>query len=160
MYARLDHLGAKLGPILFQLPPRWPCHLDRLAGFIAALRPGMRYAFEFRDRTWHNAEVQRLLRDHNIAWCVYDLAGFRSAIEVTADFAYVRLHGPQPEAYRGSYPDQDLAFWADEVRRWRTSLNAVYIYFDNDEAGFAVRDASRLRTLVDNGVQPAALQSA
>lgn len=152
MNERLAPLGDKLGPILFQLPPRWPCDLDRLASFIRAvqaLRPAGRYAFEFRDPTWHNPEVHRLLREHNVAWCVYDLAGFRSAIEVTADFAYVRLHGPATVAYSGTYSDDALAFWAEQVRRWRGSLSAVYIYFDNDEAGYAFRDAARLRSLVE-----------
>jgi uncharacterized protein YecE (DUF72 family) len=148
LYSRLDHLGDKLAVILFQLPPRWPCDLDRLREFLAALRPERRYALEFRDQSWHNEGVFDLLRQHNIAWCAYELAGFRSAMEITADFVYVRLHGPQTEAYRGSYSDTELQGWAKRIRGWQRSLKAVYIYFDNDEAGFAVRNASRLRNLV------------
>ncbi len=155
MYGRAVALGGKLGPILFQLPPRFPRDLERLSGLIALLRPDYRHAFEFRDPSWHDDAVLALLRQHNLAWCSYELAGFRSPIEVSADFTYVRLHGPTNEAYRGSYSDQQLAAWAERVQAWRESLRAVYIYFDNDEAGYAVHDASRLRSLVDATVPQA-----
>ncbi len=157
MYERADGLGSKLGPILFQLPPRFPCNPERLEGFIELLRPNYRYALEFRDPSWHADGVLALLRKHNLAWCSYELAGFRSPIEVTTDFTYVRLHGPTKEAYRGSYSDEQLAAWAAHVTNWRKTLRAVYIYFDNDEAGYAVYDASRLRSLVEPTLSPVPL---
>lgn len=89
----VEALDPKLGPILFQLPPRWHVDVERLEGFLEALPAGRRYAFEFRDESWFAAEVYDALARHNAAFCIYDLAGRRSPVEVTADFAYVRLHG-------------------------------------------------------------------
>ena len=66
---------------------------------------------------------------------------------MTADFAYVRLHGPGGK-YQGSYSDEALAAWAARIRDWRSRLRAVYVYFDNDESGYAARDALRLKELV------------
>jgi uncharacterized protein YecE (DUF72 family) len=147
-FERIAGLGKKLGPIVFQLPPRWGVDVARLEAFVLNLPPRRRYAFELRDTGWHTEQVYRVLRRHNLAFCIYDLAGFESPRLVTADFAYVRLHGPGPKAYQGSYSDAALDEWARRIDGWRGSLKAVYVYFDNDEAGYAVRDALRLKALV------------
>lgn len=147
-FGQISGLGRKLGPIVFQLPPFWTRDLDRLAAFLAALPKGHRYAFEFRNDTWHSAETYAVLERHDAAFCPFDIAGYRSPVLLTADFAYVRLHGPGPGPYQGSYSDAALAGWAGRIREWSRNLKAVYFYFDNDMAGFAVRDALRLKTLV------------
>ena len=141
-------LDRKCGPLLFQLPPRWRCNPARLAAFLRALPRGREYAFEFRDRSWHAPEVYALLRRHNAAFCIYQLAGFEAPRVLTADFAYIRLHGPAGYAYGGSYTDPDLAIWAREIRGWK-SLRRVYVYFDNDEAGYAVQNALALQRLIE-----------
>jgi uncharacterized protein YecE (DUF72 family) len=144
----VEGLKEKLGPIVFQLPPRWHVNLERLADFLRALPRDHRFAFELRDPTWHTEAVAGLLREHNAAFCAFDIAGFRSPTWVTADFAYVRLHGPTEHAYRGAYSDDLLREWAGRIREWRERLAAVYLYFDNDDAAFAVDDARRLREMV------------
>jgi uncharacterized protein YecE (DUF72 family) len=141
----IETLGDKQGPILFQLPPHWSCNPDRLAHFLTVLPPSNRYAFELRDPSWHVPEVYRLLERHNVAFCIYQLAGFVSPLLVTADFAYVRLHGPQKKKYRGSYSAQALRKWTQHIRGWESSLKAVYVYFDNDQAGYAALNALALR---------------
>jgi len=148
-FSRADLLREKLGPILFQLPPNWEINLGRLESFLQALPGWHRYAFEFRNPTWNTAELYQLLRTYNGAYCPFHLAGYQSPIEVTADIAYVRLHGPGGK-YQGSYDDQALATWAERVRSWREQLKAVYIYFDNDDLGYAAHDALRLRQLLQN----------
>lgn len=140
-------LGDKLGPILFQLPPHWRVDVDRLAGLLAALRPDWRYAFEFRDKSWFEEGVFRTLADFGAAHCVYDLAGRSAPLEVTADFVYLRLHGPA-EAYRGRYGRTALRSWAAHISAWRDGGRDVYCYFDNDEAGFAARNARELLALL------------
>jgi uncharacterized protein YecE (DUF72 family) len=145
---RVEALGEKLGPILFQLPPRWRFDAERLATFLSALPTQHRYTFEFRDLTWLNEEAYDLLRAHGAAFCIYDLSRFRSPSVVTADFVYIRLHGPG-EAYQGSYDAGVLADWADACVTWATEGKDVYCYFDNDQAGHAVHDALRLQGLVD-----------
>jgi len=142
-----ENLKEKLGPILFQLPPHWGCHLERLEGFLNALPSSHRYAFEFRDATWHVRPVYDILTRHNAAFCIYHLGGFESAKEVTADFAYVRLHGPGGK-YQGSYSSKALKMWAKRIEQWRERLAAVYVYFDNDDSGYAVKNALSLRELL------------
>jgi uncharacterized protein YecE (DUF72 family) len=147
-FDHLAPLGRKLGPIVFQLPPFWECNLERLTLFLKALPHKERYAFEFRNPTWHTAPVYRLLEKFNAAFCPWDLAGFQSPIELTADWAYVRLHGPGPEKYQGLYSSVALRKWAKRIEGWSHNLKAVYVYFDNDMEGFAVRNALALRRMV------------
>jgi uncharacterized protein YecE (DUF72 family) len=140
-------LEEKLGPILFQLPPRWHCDLARLRQFLEALPGGLHYTFEFRDHTWYNETVYDLLRQHQAAFCIYDLEQHQSPVVVTAAFVYIRLHGPEGR-YNGSYSDEALGAWAAAARNWQQESRTVYIYFDNDIGGHAVGDAQRLQNLV------------
>jgi len=141
-------LGNKCGPLLFQLPPRWRCNPERLAAFLRALPKNRECVFELRDPSWHNPEVYALLRHYNVAFCIYELAGFESPQVITADFAYIRLHGPATYAYGGSYSESALEVWAERIHGWK-QLRRVYVYFDNDEAGYAVRNALALRALLE-----------
>ena len=143
-----DRLGKKLGPILFQLPPRWKLNIERLAEFLEALPDEHRYAFEFRDESWLMPEVFELLRTHKAALCVHDFADMKIPVEVTADFAYVRFHGPTSAKYWGSYSDEQLRQWAERIESWRSQLTSVYVYFNNDPEGAAVRNALTLKSLV------------
>jgi uncharacterized protein YecE (DUF72 family) len=145
---RVEELGEKLGPILFQLPPHWKCNLERLAGFLAALPKGQSYSLELRDPSWHIPNVYYLLGRHNVAFCIYELSGFQSPLQVTADFVYVRLHGPKG-AYQGNYSAASLETWGRRLREWRSELKGAYVYFDNDQAGFATRNAMELKTMLD-----------
>lgn len=146
-FDRVDILGRKLGPILFQLPPWWEVNLERLEEFLRALPRRRRYGFEFRNATWHSDEVYALLRKHNAAFCAFDIAQFQSPVVITADFAYVRLHGPGPGRYQGSYSRDALSNWARRIRAWAKDLKAVYVYFDNDMAAFAPHNTLELKRL-------------
>jgi len=140
--------GDRLGPILFQLPPRWRCNPERLDAFLNALPSGHRHAFEFRDASWHGEEVRDILERRGAAFCIFDLAGTVSPCMTTANFAYVRLHGPDGP-YRGRYDGRTLKQWADRFLDWRAGGLDVYCYFDNDEAGYAFENAVQLRRLID-----------
>jgi uncharacterized protein YecE (DUF72 family) len=146
-FPRLEALGKKLGPILFQLPPQWRFNEERLESFLRALPKGHRYAFELRNPTWLIDPIYRILSSHNAAFCIYHLAGFQSPLEITADFTYVRLHGPGGK-YQGSYSEEALREWAAQIRRWRRRLKHIYVYFDNDQEAFAVGNALELKRLV------------
>lgn len=140
---RLKKLGDKLGPILFQLPPGWHINTERLADFLGKLPGDYRYTFEFRNESWYTDEVYQLLAAHNCAFCMYELAGHRSPEEVTADFLYIRLHGPG-DKYQGSYDKKTLGQWAKKMKQWQKAGMDVYIYFDNDQAGYAAFNAAQL----------------
>lgn len=143
LLARASHLKEKLGPILFQLPPKWNINEERLAGFLTHLPNDLRFTFEFRNDTWYNDRVYQLLEDSNIAFCIYELAGHQSPTIVTADFVYIRLHGPG-DKYQGSYTDKQLSDWAEKCRGWQQEGKDVYVYFDNDQAGFAALNAQSM----------------
>ena len=144
---RAERLAEKLGAILWQLPPKWRRNVERLEEFLQALPKQHRYAFEFREPSWHHESVYEVLRQHNAAYCIYELEGFSTEPLVTADFTYVRLHGPGGK-YQGSYSDDQLRAWADRIREWSKKLRAVYVYFDNDQAAYAPRNALTLKQMV------------
>lgn len=143
-FDRMGALGRKLGPVLWQLPPRWKSSPERLDAFLKALPKGRRYAFELRDPTWFNPDVEAVLRQHKAAFCIYDFDYRQSPHTLTAGWVYVRLHGPDGR-YAGSYPDAALDKWAAAFRAWADEGRDVYCYFDNDQAGYAVKDALRLK---------------
>lgn len=146
-FDRVILLGRKLGPVLFQLPPRWGSDPERLDAFLSGLPRRLRYAFELRDPTWFNPEVEAVLRKRRAAFCIYEINRFLSPKTVTADFVYVRLHGPEGP-YQGTYSDSVLAGWVRDFRGWEKDGKDVYCYLDNDQAGYAAKDALRLKELV------------
>ena len=143
----LEYFGENLGPVLFQLPPRWACNIERFQYFLNHLPGGYRYAFEFRDTSWMNEEVLLLLAGANAAFCIYELSGYQSPQEITADFVYVRLHGPG-KAYQGDYSDKVLQGWATRINSWLATGKDAYCYFDNDQNPYAVHNALRLREML------------
>jgi uncharacterized protein YecE (DUF72 family) len=144
---RMDRLEKNLGPILFQLPPRWNINPDRLCSFLNSLPKDYRYAFEFRDPSWYEDEIFEMLKKNGAAFCIYELAGHMSPKEVTADFIYVRLHGPKG-AYEGQYDTRVLSGWAGAFSSWAGQDKEIFCYFDNDQAGYAARDALRLQKMI------------
>ena len=145
---RAERLKKKLGPILWQLPPKWNANAERLQTFLSLLPRKHRYAFELRNPTWMNDDIQAVLRKHNAAFCIYELAGYQSPLEITADWTYIRLHGPTRFKYQGSYSDQQLYEWSERIRAWSKKMKAIYVYFDNDDSAYAVENALTLKRMV------------
>jgi uncharacterized protein YecE (DUF72 family) len=145
---RVETLGKKLGPILFQLPPKWKINLERLQEFLAALPRKHRYAIECRETSWITEPVLELLRQYQAAFCIYEIAGYQTPPHVTTDFAYVRLHGPSSTKYAGSYSDRQLEEWAEWIEEQQQRLRSIHFYFDNDQAGYAAQNALTLRRVV------------
>lgn len=144
---RAEVLGEKLGPFLFQLPPRWKVNVERLESFLQSLPKFHRYAFEFREPSWNTQAVYGTLRRHNAAYCIHELAGFQTPREITTNFCYIRLHGPGGK-YQGCYTAEALRLWQARIRSWQAALNAVYVYFDNDDSGYAARNALELKEML------------
>lgn len=169
MKERLDILEDRLGVVLFQLPPDMERDDARLDYFLAALprvssssssrrTPGSlpdpplqwKVAVEFRHATWHVEEVFQLLERRGAAYVVMSGAGLPCILRTTADFAYVRFHGPdEHHLYGGSYDDASMRWWADRIREWLEQGRDVYGYFNNDWEGHAVRNAQALRRLLE-----------
>jgi len=139
-------LGHKLGAILFQLPPGLKYDIELLKSFIKILPASFRYAFEFRNHSWYERSVYKLLEKHNCAFCIYDLARHQSPVQVTADFVYLRLHGPGRK-YQGSYTDQAVMEWALQIKEWAMTKD-VFVYFDNDQLAYAAFNAMKLEEIL------------
>jgi uncharacterized protein YecE (DUF72 family) len=146
----LGSLDGKLGPVLFQLPPKWRFNRERFYDFLEALPDGHRFAFEFRDPSWQHPLVYKALTEVGAAFCIYDLDGRMSPKEVTADFVYIRLHGPDG-AYKGQYDTTSLSEWAGTISTWFSQGREIFCFFDNDEAGYAAQDALRLQEMLHSG---------
>ncbi|MDF2477343.1 MAG: hypothetical protein K0S24_2826 [Sphingobacterium sp.] len=144
---RAAHLKEKLGPILFQLPPRWHVNTERLHDFLVKLPTDHRFVFEFRDFSWNIPEVYKLLEHYNCAYCIYDLAGYQSPVIITADFVYIRLHGPG-DKYQGSYTKNILISWAEKCTKWQDEGKDIYFYFDNDQNGYAPHNGQTLMKIL------------
>jgi uncharacterized protein YecE (DUF72 family) len=112
----------------------------------------MRVAVEFRHPSWHCEEIFALLAARGAAYCVMSGADLPCILRATTDFVYVRMHGPDHHhLYAGSYSDADLRWWADRVREWSAAGHDVYVYFNNDGAANAVRNARTLQGLIATG---------
>ncbi|HSF29308.1 MAG TPA: DUF72 domain-containing protein [Candidatus Tectomicrobia bacterium] len=148
-------LGEKLHVILFQLPPYWtfdPGRLEGLFNFLSRqqLVPGVRTAVEVRHASWYCDACLDLLRRHHASLVLADWP--RCIVEGpdTADFVFVRRHGPA-SLYASSYSDSSLHREAQRVRTWVAEGKSVYMYFNNDANGYAVKNALRLREILGEG---------
>ena len=144
MYSRLELLGEKAGPVLFQLPPQMKADAARLGDFVGMLDSRWNYAFEFRHSSWYEPAVIDILRAHDLALCISDHADAPAPWVRTASFVYVRGHGPSGR-YHGTYTDETLGEWSDAISRWRAEGADVWCFFDNDVKSAAPFDAERLK---------------
>ena len=143
---RAEHLGPKLGPILFQLPPTQQVDLGRMDDFLALLPKGRRWVIEFRHPSWHTREVYQLLTNLGVALCIPVGGALHPDRITTAPFTYIRMHrGQEPE---GGFTDDELISWVGQIRALRGAGKEIYIYFNNDWGGYAIRDAMRLKELL------------
>jgi len=147
---RAGILGDKLGPLLYQLPPNMRRNDDVLESFLSGLPQGMKHVIEFRHQSWLEEKVFDILHKYNAGLCVFDMPDFGCPLVATADFAYVRFHGNEG-LYSSCYSDEELADWAERVADLAAGLKAVYIYFNNDVEGFAIRNAATIRDYLQKG---------
>jgi uncharacterized protein YecE (DUF72 family) len=142
-------LAGQRAVLLVQLAPGHPRDDARLAYFLQALPWWVRVAVEFRHPSWHDEDVFALLESHGAAYCVMSGAQLPCILRTTADFAYVRMHGPDDQhLYAGSYTDDNLRWWAGRLREWDQAGQDVFVYFNNDGGAHAVRNARTLRSML------------
>ena len=143
-------LGDKRGVLLVQLPPSLVRDVPRLEYFLRLVPDWMRVAVEFRHPSWLDDQVFQMLSRYGAAYVVMSGAGLPCVPKATASFVYLRLHGPDHDhLYAGCYSDADLGWWADRIHDWQRLGHSVFVYFNNDGGGHAVRNAWTLRSLVD-----------
>jgi uncharacterized protein YecE (DUF72 family) len=165
-------LGAKLGAVLWQLPPtaRFDAtvldeflallprttqaaaalaaehtpRMDGLTWFAPEVDLPIRHALEVRNASFEHPDYLPLLQDHGVAAVLGDTAGRWPRFEQqTAEFSYLRLHGDS-ELHPSGYDDTALDAWAERIRPWRDDGRDVYVYFDNEVKVRAPIDAMGL----------------
>lgn len=133
----ISGLGAKLGPVLFQLPPSFTKDAPGLLSFLQTLPRGMRAAFEFRHPSWFDDEIFAYLETYRAALCIAESAELTTPRIAMADFGYLRLR-------REDYTHEDLSRWAGFVRTQKTQWREVFIYLKHEESGVGPRFAKEL----------------
>jgi len=144
--AHASELEEKLGPILFQLPPRFTRDLPRLADFLGILPSTHRYAFEFRDASWHEQATYDLLARRGVAYCIMIGPKLKREAIATADFIYLRFHAP--DAGGAAFGPRRLRPWAETIRQLCAPGRSAYVFFNNDAEGAAISDALTFRDLL------------
>lgn len=138
---RVHCLGAKLGPVLLQLPPTLAADHQRLAATLGCFPARVRVTVEFRHPSWFTDETHQILRAHNAALCLADSPRRRTPMWRTADWGYLRLHeglaSPHP-----CYGRQALRTWGSRLAELWGPGDDIYCFFNNDGQGCAVRDAA------------------
>ncbi len=142
--ARAEQLGARLGPILVQLPPRWNVNVERLDEFLGVAPKRHRWAVELRDESWLCDDVYRVLERHGAALVIHDMLPKHPRI-LTTDWTYLRFHGID---YGGHYTRQALRAHANRIDAWLAGGIDVFAYFNNDKQAAGVKDAAVLRRFV------------
>ena len=136
-------LGAKLGCVLVQLPPRGVFDVDVAADFLARLRArfGCMLALEARHPTWFSDQSTALLREHAVTRVIADPpAGQPGPHVATTRATYIRLHGT-PKVYYSSYPHEFLLRVERQIEDRRKEGGDVWCIFDNTAAFAAVPNA-------------------
>lgn len=140
-----DLLGPRMGCLLYQLPPSFHYSPDRLHVILDQLEPGRRNVIEFRHPSWWNDEVYAAFEKAGAIFCSLSGPQLPDAVVRTADDLYVRFHGVE-RWYRHDYSPSELAAWAGRIRQARA--RRVWIYFNNDFNGYAVRNAAAMRDIL------------
>jgi len=140
--------------MLWQLPPRFRFQKERLEQFCVLLSTLpraklFRHAFEFRDESWFCQEAFRMLEESNFALCMAHGSGLPLIETATSDFVYLRLHGGEV-LYGSNYSDKELKQWAEKVRNWRRKRKIIFVYFNNDAYGFAIKNALLLKKMISD----------
>jgi uncharacterized protein YecE (DUF72 family) len=146
-------LREKLGPILVQLPPNFKANAEKLKNFLKIIPRSYQIALEVRHESWFNEEIYKILKKHNTALVFADseewpqLRQKRWCLPITADFIYIRLHGPG-NLYDSQYTPTQLRRIADRIKKWRIQVKTIYIYFNNDSQGYAIKNAQQLIKMI------------
>jgi uncharacterized protein YecE (DUF72 family) len=147
MMSSVEHLGDRLGPMLYQLPPSMKINLERLESFLKILPTNVSSVFEFRETSWYVPETYELLDRYGAGFCVHDMAGSTTERVAVGPIVYVRFHGGAGK-YWGRYSDKKLLGWTDWLVEQSRLGRDCWCYFNNDIHGHAIEDARTLKSMV------------
>jgi uncharacterized protein YecE (DUF72 family) len=140
-----DLLGSRMGCFLFQLPPSYHYSPDRLREILAQLDPARRNVIEFRHPSWWTEEVYAAFETAGAIFCSCSGPRLPDELIRTADDIYVRFHGVD-RWYRHDYSREELIVWANRIRE--AGAKRVWVYFNNDRDGFAIKNATAMADIL------------
>jgi uncharacterized protein YecE (DUF72 family) len=140
----------RLGPVLIQLPPGLKFNRSLIKDFLHILTENYgeyKFAIEVRHKSWITDEFFNLLEQHHIAFVIADSGQrFPDQEVVTTDLVYLRFHGPD-KLYASDYPENQLYVYAKKISEWLNSSKEIWVFFNNDFHGYAVKNAEMLRSM-------------
>lgn len=147
-------LGRKTGALLIQLPASFKNDKEKLSAFLDFFTEEVRsrsfvfdLAIEFRNRYWFTDEVYAILRKYNVALVAANSSRYPGVRQVTADIAYIRMHGPT-KLFASLYSDEQLQELATYIKDISSDVKRIYVYFNNDFHGYAIKNAETLQNLL------------
>lgn len=140
-----EGLRDKLDCILFQLPPSLKYSFETLERIIDQLDPAFENVLEFRDAGWWNPVVYNTLKSNKIIFCTSSYPNLPEDFIITADTAYIRLHG-KTELYKSNYSNAELHALSDLITE--SAVKSAFIYFDNTWGGNAIHNAKTLKQMM------------
>jgi uncharacterized protein YecE (DUF72 family) len=144
-YAIADVLGEQMGCFLFQFPPSYHYSAARLRSIVTQLDPARRSVVEFRHRSWWRPAVYRAFEKAGLIFCAVSAPRLPEEFPPDQPILYVRLSG-RTRWYQHDYSPEELATWAERIRA--SGAREVWVYFNNDRRGFAIKNALALRRLL------------
>lgn len=147
MMAAVRRLGDRLGPMLYQLPPKMKINLERLESFLRIIPHDVTSVFEFRHVSWYAPETYSLLNRYGASFCVHDMQRSKSERIAVGPAVYVRFHGGEGK-YWGRYSDEGLLGWANWLIEQARAGRTCWCYFNNDIHGHAIEDVRTLLAMV------------
>lgn len=150
--------GPKLGAVLVQFPPTYAAdHIAEVDAFLAALPADVRFAVEFRHRSWGTPDTLKMIHAHRCAFVSAEYASRPARVFATADFLYLRLIGVHDRYTKHEREladvSTDLAWWRAAVEPARPRIKTAWVFFNNDYAGYSPATANRFKRLVGREVK-------
>lgn len=139
-------LQEKLGPVLFQLPPRFAYDDERMERIMNNLNPSFNNVVEFRHESWWRADVYRALAERNITFCGMSHPTLPDDVIENTSTVYYRFHGV-PNLYRSSYSKEFLQGIVNAVKS-NGMVNQGWFYFNNDYDAVGVKNAEEMVALI------------
>ncbi|MEM2930838.1 MAG: DUF72 domain-containing protein, partial [Thermoproteota archaeon] len=145
----------KLGPLLFQLPPKPAEAFKGFNEFLGSLPEGYDFAVEFRHPTWMKEDAFRILSENNVGYCIVDEPLLPALLKVTGEFSYVRFHGRGKRPwYYYDYRVEELEEWKERLAELSSKAKKVYVYFNNHFRGYAIKNALQMMKIVGAAEKP------
>jgi uncharacterized protein YecE (DUF72 family) len=150
----LDTAKEKVACVLWQLPGNLHKSISKIKSFSRSLDRNMHHIIEFRHESWFDETVYEVLEKENLTHCILSAPkGIPEDPVITSKTAYVRFHG-KSTWYDYLYSGNELEDWKRRIERF-TGVERIFVYFNNDLHGNAVKNARHFKSILNIPVKEA-----